>query len=312
MTVLDEAIGRRGNSPADRRRRDLGRGSPWRAALWIAPAAVAMLFVFGYSMVQLVVEATQYKEEWVGFENFSIVLSDPLFRTALWHNVLLLLCVPILIALAMILALSLYETVRGQSWFRGIIFLPYILPVTVVGVVLGQLLTLNGALNAALESVGLSVLALDWLGDPDIALWTMGAVIIWKEVGFGVILFLARMMSLPAETQEAATLDGAGFWRRHWHVTLPQMTSIIAFYAITEAIVMVSWVFNYVYIMTNGQGGPGDSTMVTELYIYRMAFQNQAMELAAAAAVLLFLATLVFVLVFFRMQRKSILAPVGE
>lgn len=280
--------------------------------MWIAPAAVAMLFVFGYSMVQLLIEATQYKGEWVGFENFGIVLGDPLFRTALWHNVLLLLCVPILIALALILALSLYETVRGQAWFRGIIFLPYILPVTVVGVVLGQVLTLNGALNSALESIGLSFLALDWLGDPDIALVTMGAVIVWKEVGFGVILFLARLMSLPAETQEAATLDGAGFWRRHRHVTLPQMTSIIAFYAITEAIVMVSWVFNYVYIMTNGQGGPGDSTMVTELYIYRMAFQNQAMELAAAAAVVLFLATLVFVLIFFRMQRKSILATVGE
>jgi ABC-type sugar transport system permease subunit len=90
------------------------------------------------------------------------------------------------------------------------------------------------------------------------------------------------------------------------------MTGVIAFYAVTEAIVMVSWVFNYVYIMTNGQGGPGDSTVVTELYIYRSAFQNQQIELAAAAAVILFLITLFLVVIFFRLQRKSLLAVVGE
>jgi len=126
------------------------------------------------------------------------------------------------------------------------------------------------------------------------------------------VLFLARILSLPAETYEAASLDGAGFWRKHWSITLPQMTGVIAFYAVTEAIVMVSWVFNYVYIMTNGQGGPGDSTVVTELYIYRMAFADHSIELAAAAAVVLFALTLVLVVAFFRLQRKSLLAVVGE
>ena len=140
----------------------------------------------------------------------------------------------------------------------------------------------------------------------------MGAVIVWKEVGFGIVLVLARILSLPTETYEAAALDGAGFWRKHWSITLPQMTGVIAFYAVTEAIVMVSWVFNYVYIMTNGQGGPGDSTVVTELYIYRSAFQDQQIELAAAAAVILFLITLFLVIIFFRLQRKSLLAVVGE
>jgi ABC-type sugar transport system permease subunit len=152
--------------------------------------------------------------------------------------------------------------------------------------------------------MGFESLALDWLGDPSQALWTMSGIIIWKEVGFGTILILARLISIPLETMEAARIDGAGFFRLHLQVTLPQLRAVILFYIINESIVMVSWVFNYVYVMTNGQGGPGNATVVSELYIYRSAFQNNAPELAATAALLLLLATLVFIIGFFRIQRN--------
>jgi ABC-type sugar transport system permease subunit len=115
---------------------------------------------------------------------------------------------------------------------------------------------------------------------------------------------LARMLSLPSDVFEAARLDGAGFFRMHWHVTIPQLRGVVFFYVVQEAIVMVSWVFNYVYVMTNGQGGPGSSTMVSELYIYRAAFADQTPELAAAA-VLLFIATLGLIVGFFRLQRSG-------
>ena len=72
---------------------------------------------------------------------------------------------------------------------------------------------------------------------------------------------------------EAARIDGARFFRLHRHITIPQLATVIVFYVVVEAITMVSWVFNYVYVMTNGQGGPGDATQVTELYIYQTAFQ---------------------------------------
>ena len=233
------------------------------------------------------------------------MLSDPLFRTAIWHNTLLLVAVPILVVLALSIAVMLFETRRGLVAYRAILFLPYILPIPVIGVVFGQLLQLNGALNGALDGLGLGPLTQDWLGNPQMALWTMGGVIVWKEVGFGIVLFLARMMSLPEDVYESARLDGAGFFRMHWHVTIPQMRPLVIFYVISEAIVMVSWVFNYVFVMTNGQGGPGTSTVVTELYIYRTAFQDQAPELASAAAVLLFLSTLVLIVGFFRVQRAE-------
>jgi ABC-type sugar transport system permease subunit len=255
--------------PRRRRKLRLGRVEP---AVWIAPALAVVVFVFGYSMVELVKTASKYEGAWT-FENFRVTWSDPTFKTALSHNARLLLAVPVLVFLSLLLSVLLYEGLRGWRFHRWAIFLPFILPIPVVGVIFGQLLQFNGFLNQGLRAVGLGGLAQDWLGQPRWALWTMTVVIIWKELGFGVILFLARLLVVPTELFEAARIDGARFFRLHRYITVPQLASVIAFYVVVEAIVMVSWVFNYVYVMTNGQGGPGDATQVTELYIYQTAFQ---------------------------------------
>lgn len=287
--------------PRRRRRIRLGRAEP---AVWIAPALAVVLFVFGYSMVELVKTASKYDGVWT-FANFRVTWSDPTFTTALTHNARLLLAVPVLVLLSLLLSVLLLEGLRGWRFHRAAIFLPYILPIPVIGVIFGQLLQFNGFLNEGLRAVGLGGLAQDWLGQPRWALWTMTGVIVWKELGFGVILFLARLLAVPPELFEAARIDGARFFRLHRYITVPQLASVIAFYVVVEAITMVSWVFNYVYVMTNGQGGPGDATQVTELYIYQTAFKYQSPEVAAAAAVMLFGATLVFIAFFFRIQRRA-------
>lgn len=264
-----------------------------------------MLFVFGYSMVELGRQSFEHKGHWVGLENFRLTVTDPTFQTALKHNARLLLAVPVLVALALLLAVLLFEALRGWRFHRATVFLPYVLPIPVVAVVFGQMLQLNGMLNQGLRGVGLGGIAFDWLGDPGWALWSMTGVIVWKELGLGVILFLARLLSLPAETFEAARIDGARFFRLHRFVTVPQLGGVIAFYVVIEAITMVSWVFNYVYVISNGTGGPGEATQVSELYIYQNAFQYSAPDLAAAAAVILFGATLVLIVCFFRIQRRA-------
>jgi ABC-type sugar transport system permease subunit len=265
------------------------------------------VFVFGYSMVELVKTASKYEGAWT-FENFRVTWADPTFKTALSHNARLLLAVPVLVVLSLLLSVLLYEGLRGWRFHRWAILLPFVLPIPVIAVIFGELLQYNGLINQGLRAVGLGPLAQDWLGQPRWALWTMTAVIIWRELGFGVILFLARLLSVPTELFEAARIDGARFFRLHRYVTVPQLANVIAFYVVIESITMVSWVFNYVYVMTNGQGGPGDATQVTELYIYQTAFQYQSPEVAAAAAVMLFGATLVFIAFFFRIQRRAGLA----
>ena len=273
--------------------------------MWISPALLVIAGVFVYGIVELVLTALERKGRFVGTENLQLTLDDPAFRTALGHNLRLLLAVPVLIALSLLLSVLLFEGVRGWRFHRATVFLPYVLPIPVVAVVFGMLLQFNGPLNVALRSLGLGSLAHDWLGQPSWALWTLTGVIVWKELGFGVVLFLARLMAVPAELYEAARLDGAGFWRLIRHITVPQLAGVISFYAVIEAITMVSWVFNYVYVISNGKGGPGNATQVTELYVYQTAFEFDARELAAAAALLLFAVTFVLILAFFRLQARS-------
>jgi ABC-type sugar transport system permease subunit len=272
--------------------------------LWIGPAVAVVVFVFGYSMVELVKTSLRFDGEWT-LDNFRVTWSDPAFRTALAHNARLLLAVPVLVFLALLIAVLLFEGLRGWRFHRWAVFLPFVLPIPVIGVIFGQLLQFNGLVNQLLRAFGLGGLAQDWLGQPRWALWTMTGVIVWKELGFGVVLFLARLFSVPADMFEASRIDGARFFRMHRFITLPQLKSVILFYVVIEAITMVSWVFNYVYVMTNGQGGPGDSTQVTELYIYQTAFQYQSPEIAAAAAVSLFAVTLLLIATFFRIQRRA-------
>jgi ABC-type sugar transport system permease subunit len=256
-----------------------------RALPWIAPALTALALVFVYGIYRLVREALHRKDEYVGLENIRIALDDPLFQTSIGHNLRLLLALPVMVVLALVLSILLFEGLRGWRAHRFFLFLPYILPIPVVGLVFVQILTFNGALNTALRGAGLDGLAQDWLGSTSYALWSVAAVIVWKELGFGIILFLARLLSLPADVFEAAQVDGAGFWRTHLRITLPLLLPIISFYVVIEAITLLSWVFNYVYVMTSG--GPGDATQVAETYIYQTATTFNAPFLAASAAVVL-------------------------
>ena len=260
-------------------------GAALRALTWILPALAALALVFGYGVYRLITEAVHRKGQFVGLENLQIVFDDPLFRTSVGHNLRLLLALPILIFLALALSILLFEGLRGWRTHRFTLFLPYILPIPVVGLIFAQILTLNGGLNQALQSAGLDSLSQDWLGSTKYALWSVAGVIIWKELGFGVILFLARLLSLPSDVFEAAQVDGAGFWRTHTRITIPLLLPIISFYAVIEAITLISWVFNYVYVMT--RGGPGDATQVAETYIYSTATTFNAPFLAASAAAIL-------------------------
>ncbi len=295
------AVATRSVERAGARRRSRPRGF-LKALPWIAPALTVLAIVFGYGAYRLIVEATHRKGRSVGLDNIRIVLDDPLFRTAVGHNLRLLLALPVLIGLALLIAILLHEAMRGWRFHRFAVFLPYVLPIPVVAVIFSQILTLNGVLNNGLRSLGLDGLAQDWLGQPRWALGAVGAVIVWKELGLGVVLFLARLLSLPSDYFEAARVDGAGFWQLHTRITIPLLRSIIAFYVVIEGITLVAWVFNYVYTMT--RGGPVDATQVAETYIYSTATTFNAPFLAASAAAVLLFGVVVMMIAFSVVLRR--------
>jgi ABC-type sugar transport system permease subunit len=268
--------------------------SPKRGVAWLyaAPTLLFVAAIFAYPIILLVQYSFQHvgTSEYLpttgaGFSNFSFIFKDSLFTTAIENNLKLFICVPVMVILAVILAVILYDRPRGWKVYRVLLFLPYVLSIPVVGVVFGYLFAYNGSINEILRHLGLGFLGQDWLGSTSWALPTIGFVIIWKELGFGVIVMNARLMSVNEDYFEAARVDGAHWWRRLWHVALPQLVPAIAFFSIVELINMLSWVFAYIYVMT--LGGPQNSTIVTEFYIWKQAFQNNAIGVGAAASVVL-------------------------
>ena len=153
--------------------------------------------------------------------------------------------------------------------------MPFVLAIPIIAVVMKRMFQFSGPVNEVLRWLSLDFLALDWIGSSDVALWTVMILIIWRESALGIILFLARLLSLDESLIEAAKLDGASWWQRVWYVILPQMRGVIEFYVVVSVITMLSAVFAYVYIMGGGRGGPGTSTMVVELYIFNALDPHQ-------------------------------------
>jgi ABC-type sugar transport system permease subunit len=276
--------------------------------LYVSPAMIVIVLIFGYPVYLNVryslMELTGFDGVFSGLRNYRILFEDQAFYQSLLHNVMLLALVPVLVFLCIVFATLLFERVRGWRIYRTVIFLPTVLSITVIGITFSVIFQGNGALNEMLRGVGLRVIALDWLGGSGLALVTVMFVILWREMGFGTILFLARLASISEEMFDAARLDGAGWWARLWYIIIPELAIIIEFYSVIMVITMLSWVFNYVFVMTSG--GPGYSTYVTELYIYNEAFKHNRLGVAAAAAVVLLLITVALMLVSLRQRRKVV------
>ncbi len=265
--------------------------------LFITPAMLVLLVIFGYPVYRLVVLSFQRQSKgqlvFAGLSNYKAIFSDDVFIAAIQHNLTLLICVPIMVVIALVLAVFLFERIRGWQFYRTTLFLPYLLPIAVIGLIFSYIFQLSGVLNDFLTAIGLQAFALDWLGSTKLALPTLMFVIIWKEVGFGIVLFLARLMSVEEELFDAAKIDGANWWQLQWNITIPQLATVMEFFIVISIITMLSWVFNYVYVMTGG--GPGNATMVSELYVYLMGFRYNQTNLAAAVSVLLLIVTGVFI-----------------
>jgi ABC-type sugar transport system permease subunit len=261
----------------------------WVPYLYVAPAVALLCLVFAYPVVRVVDFSTRLirgaSGPYVGSLNYQLVWEDSTFHDALKHSALLLLAVPVLLVLSIFFAVLLYERARGWRIYRSVLFLPYILAVPIVGIVASYIFELNGALNSILRAVHLNGLALDWLGSEKLSLLTVGIVIVWRELGFGIVLFLARLLSMSEDQLEAARIDGANWWARLRYVILPELRGTIEFYVVVASITMIAWVFAYVYTLTSG--GPGTSSTVLELYIFNQGLRNSLPGMASAVAVVL-------------------------
>jgi ABC-type sugar transport system permease subunit len=287
----------------------LSRASRLAPYLYVAPLVALLLFVFGYPLVRIFEFSLKMVRgidgPWIGLRNYELVLNQPLFWESVRHNLLLLVAVPFMVAWSLLIAVLLYERVKAWKLYRVILFMPYILAIPIIAVIMKKIFQFNGPVNEVLRWLSLDFLALDWIGSSDVALWTVMMLIIWRESALGIILFLARMLSLDESLMEAARLEGANWWQRVWHVIVPQMRVVMEFYIVTSVITILSAVFAYVFMIGGGRGGPGTSTMVVELYIFNALIRTSLPGVASAVSVMLFLVSILLIVPLFAARRRA-------
>ncbi len=221
----------------------------------------------------------------VGLSNYTRMVQDPAFWNALMNTIyFVVLTVPLMVILSLALALGVNREVLGRRYLRTIYFSPYILTVSIVGIVWSLFLTTEfGPMNYVLGFV--MEQPPNWLGDPLLAMPVLAFVTNWWLLGFNFVILLAARQNVPERLYEAARLDGAGTWRSFCDVTLPQMRNAIAFVVIIQFIQQFQ-VFGQPYVMTDG--GPNNTTTTLVFYLYDAAFSQQQFGYAAAVGYLLF------------------------
>ncbi|HEX6355342.1 sugar ABC transporter permease [Actinophytocola sp.] len=220
----------------------------------------------------------------VGLDNYVTLLRDPLFLGALRNVGLLVLLLPLAVAIPGLLATFIYLRVPGHRLFRGVYFFPAVLSPVIVGAIFNLLLAFDGPLNALLDTVGLG--PVDWLGDPDIAIYTVVGVHVWATFGMALVVFLAGFSTLDSSLLDAARIDGAALPHIIWHVIIPGLSRTIQFVFVTTMIGMLTSMFGLLYVMTSG--GPGGTTYLPEYYIWIQQGQMNRPALASAASTVLF------------------------
>ena len=277
--------------------------------LYVLPLVALLAFVFGYPLLRIFEFSFKMVRgidgPWIGLRNYQLILSQSLFWESVLHNLQLLLAIPLMVLISLVLSVLLYERVAVWKIYRIIVFVPVVLAIPIVAVVMKRMFQFSGPVNELLRWLSLDFMALDWIGSSDVALWTVMILIIWRESALGIILFLARLLSLDESVIEAAKIDGANWWHRLWHIIIPEMRGVIEFFVVVSVITMLAAVFSYVYVMGGGRGGPGTSTEVVELYIFNALIRSSLPGIASAASVLLFLVTGVLIFLLFRVRRRA-------
>ncbi|MFI8205298.1 carbohydrate ABC transporter permease [Streptomyces sp. NPDC085937] len=221
----------------------------------------------------------------VGLDNYAEALGDAEMWQAVGNTVwfTVVSTVP-LVAVALGMALLVHTGLPGQWVWRLAFFAPYLLPVGVIGLLWGWLYQPDlGLYNHLLQAVGLDGFA--WLSDQDVALYAIVIATLWWTVGFNFLLFLAALQAVPDHLYEAAALDGAGAWRRLWHVTLPQLRRMTGVVTVLQILASLK-VFDQVYLLT--KGGPDGSTRPVVEYLYDMGFTGYRLGYASAISYVFF------------------------
>ncbi|MEU2508488.1 sugar ABC transporter permease [Streptomyces sp. NPDC007863] len=278
----------------------------WASVAWFLVPALVLFLVFVLAPIVVAVFTGFFKwggigpmDDFVGFANYTRLFGDGVFLGDLGRGLyLIVLSITVQLPFALFTAVLLNQRLRGRAVYRMLFFAPYVLS-EVVTAVLFTMIFLPGAGMADhfVGLLGLEGLQGKWLADPSTVMPTLFVVMIWKYFGFHMMLFLAGLQSIPAEVLEAASIDGAGAWRRFRHVTLPLLGPTIRISVFLSVIGSIQ-LFDLVWVMT--AGGPNHSSETMAIAMFQFGFKRYQVGYASAISVVLFMISLVFSLFYQR------------
>ncbi len=296
------AVARRVESTSTRRpRRSVGaRRLRWAGWLFALPAAV-MYGVFVLAPLGSTIQYSFYdwngigRSTFIGLDNYVRVFTAPDLLAAVVHSFVFILFFSIIPVSGGLVTATLIRDIRSRALSttaRVLLFLPQIIPAAGAAVAWTWIYSNDGALNQLLRAVGLGAVARPWLGDFDWALIAVGIIGTWLSLGLCTVLLLAGIGKIDTSLYEAARLDGAGWWRELFSVTLPGLRAEIGV-CVTITTIAALASFDVVFLAT--QGGPGKSTTVPGVEIYLLGFTQNRVGLASALAIVLMLLVLLVV-----------------
>ncbi len=279
-----------------------------REAIWayilISPWIIGFLaFTLGPMVASLglsLFDTDMLTARFIGLKNYTTLFSfdttRSLFWTALYNTAYyVFLSIPLTMTVGFFIAVLLNQNISGQSFYRVVYYLPSVLPGIAVSLLWLWLFNPEfGLINWFLSLVGLP--GMRWLHDPKTAKLALVLMSVWGAGG-NMLVFLAGLQGIPTQLYEAATIDGAGAWRRFIHITLPMISPTLFFVLVTD-IIWSFQVFTNAYVMTGG--GPANSTLMYVLYLYNLAFRQYRFGFASALAWVFFVIILLLTILIFK------------
>ena len=278
----------------------------WAFALpGFSALAIVMGFPLVYALVMALSSQTLLHPQLLplkGLDNFITVMSDPGFWGATRLTVIYsVVTVAGEFVLGLGIALMLNRTVKMKPVYFALLTIPMAMSPVSVALIWRMLLQPNmGIVNHVIESLG--GVPVDWLGNVNLALWTMAGIDIWQQVSFVVLILAAGLASLPKDPYEAAEVDGASPWQQFWNITLPMLRPV-AMITVVIQLINEFRTYDLPYVLT--RGGPGTSTEVLSFFAYRRAFLGLSLNEGAAASFALLLIVLAMTVVFFALLERQ-------
>ncbi|WP_030908012.1 carbohydrate ABC transporter permease [Streptomyces sp. NRRL F-5126] len=294
-----------GPSAARRARRHLP-STPW---LFAAPGLVVVCAFVLYPFVSTLVDSFTDRRalvagHWVGLANFTEMLHDDAFWIGLRNSALyMVVVVPALVVLPLLLALLVHKKIPGIGFFRSAFYTPVVASIVVVGLIWVWMLDDRGLINSVLEAVGIGKVG--FLSDQWLLLLSAMFVTVWKGLGYYMIIYLSALANVPRELHEAASVDGAGAFRRFLTVTVPAVRSTMVLVGALSSVAAFK-VFSEVYVMAGPKGGPaGEDTTLVMLVERTGTGLTGRVGYASAISVVVFVITLGLMLLVLRADRKE-------